>query len=565
MSLKLDKRMLLVLAVLMMLVVIPISFAQDVSDADVIGVNDDSGVDAVSESASDDVNMSTSDASSDVLGVDDNEIEITPNTASVSDYTPGESKLVSFSRNLGSGVYEDDFSYCENNLLLVVNDGEGIETTFSPTLSTIWLNLNTIPASSLHEGANTVKFAFTTGDTNFLEQFYTITSNAMTVNVAGSGEDPGEDDDGSIWVNGSYTGDTTDGKKATPYKTIADGINAASSGGTVKIAEGNYAINSAVTLRKNIDIVGVGDVNITGSNSYLFTANGVYTMTFTNINFVNINSGSAAVYYAKDQNKGTLKFINCSFTDNQAACLIYASTYVTLEGCNFIGNSFTGTTTTSGESILFNYYGGGIQYNVAYCMFIENNIASGHFFHDWSNGASVIANNNYWGSNDKPAISSVFNNGASSTTLENWIVLDSGATDINEGDVVDLNIEFKSTTDGETFTELEKNLSDLTLTLQPTLGAVTPSVVTLSNNKATVTYNAVAEGSESIVVKAGDATLGPIEFNVSESLVGKLFVDASYTGGDSDGSKAKPYTTISDALDNLGTNTQIVVFNGEYA
>jgi hypothetical protein len=128
-----------------------------------------------------------------------------------------------------------------------------------------------------------------------------------------------------------------------------------------------------------------------------------------------------------------------------------------------------------------------------------------------------------------------------------------------------LNIEFKSTSDGETFTELEKNLSDLTLTLQPTLGAVTPSVVTLSNNKATVTYNAMAEGSESIVVKAGDATLGPIEFNVSESLVGKLFVDASYTGGDSDGSKAKPYTTISDALDNLGTNTQIVVFNGEYA
>jgi hypothetical protein len=150
MLLKLDKRMLLVLAVLMMLVVIPISFAQDVSDADVIGVNDDSEVDAVSESASDDVNISTSDASSDVLGLDDYEIEITPNTASVSDYTPGESKSVAFSRNLGSGVDEDD--------------------------------------------------------------------------------------DGSIWVNGSYTGDTSDGKKATPYKTIAAGINAASSGGTVKIA-----------------------------------------------------------------------------------------------------------------------------------------------------------------------------------------------------------------------------------------------------------------------------------------------------------------------------------------
>ena len=548
-----------------MLVVIPISFAEDVNDANVVGVNNDSAVDVVSESAVDDVEIYSSDSSAEVLGVDDYEIDISPNTASVSDYTPGESKLVSYSINSGSYVDESDLGYCDN-LLLIVNGGSGIETSFSPTLSTIWLNLNTIPASSLHAGENTVKFGFTTGDTNYLEQFYTITSNSMIVNVVDSGSGSGgdDDDDDSIWVNGSYTGDTTDGKKSTPYKTIADGINAAASGGTVKIAEGNYAINSAVTLRKNIDIVGVGDVNITGSNSYLFTASGVYTMTFTNINFVNINSGSAVLYYAKDQNKGTLKFIDCSFIDNQGACLVYASTYVTLEGCTFIGNSFTGTTTTGGESILFNYYGGGIQYDVEYCMFIDNNIASGHLFHDWSNGAKLTANNNYWGSNDQPVISSIFNNGASSTTLENWIILDGGATDVNAGDVVDLDIEFKSTTDGETFTELDKYLSNLTLTLQPTYGTVSPSVVTLSNNKATVTYTATEECNESIVVKNGDATLGPIEFAVGESLVGKIFVDASYAGEDSDGSKAKPYTSIKDAYNNIGSNNQIIVFDGEY-
>ena len=63
MSIKFDKCMLLILAVFLMLVIIPTSFAEDINGADVVGVNDDSTVDEITLSAAD-VKQYSSDNSS---------------------------------------------------------------------------------------------------------------------------------------------------------------------------------------------------------------------------------------------------------------------------------------------------------------------------------------------------------------------------------------------------------------------------------------------------------------------------------------------------------------------
>ena len=562
MSLKLDKHMLLVLAVLMMLVIIPISFAEDVDDANVVGVNNASAVDTVTESAVDD-DVQSSDSSSEVLGVDDYEIEITPNNASVSDYTPGESKLVSFSVNLGSSVDTDDLEYCDN-LLLIVNDGEGIETTFSPTLSTILLNLNIIPTSSLHSGDNTVKLDFTNGNKNMLD-YYEFTVNAMTVTVTGSGGDSGDDDDdGSIWVNGSYTGDTTDGKKSTPYKTIANGIAAASSGGTVKIAEGNYVLTSAITISKTIALVGVGEVNITrsnGGNVFTLGSTSKNNITFNGLTFRdNTNTGGGSIYDYTSSNSATLNFNNCNFINNNGTTLIRAGyTNINIDQCNFIGNAPNGTS-MSAAGIVTNYNGGSVTIKISNSNFIGNTIKNAYVT-DYMNYPTVNLNNNYWGVNEVDTSSSKYYNYPTNSkfTFNNYVILETFYTpsEINVGDSITLTLKFKLN-DGS-----DVDMPALNLTFKPTIGTVIPDPTTF-DNEATATYSATTEGDESIAVKVNGVTWMTFDFHVDESPVGKLFVDASYTGGNSDGSKAKPYTTISDALVNLGTNTQIVVFDGEY-
>ena len=89
--LNLDKRVLLVLAVLMMLVIIPTSFAADDADAGAVGVDDVSVVDAVDESAIDTVDVS--EKTPNVLMDDSYTYVTTPNETTVT-YLKGDTKNI---------------------------------------------------------------------------------------------------------------------------------------------------------------------------------------------------------------------------------------------------------------------------------------------------------------------------------------------------------------------------------------------------------------------------------------------------------------------------------------
>ena len=558
MSLKLNKHMLLVLAVLLMLVVIPISFAEDVDDVNVVGVNNQSAVDVVKESAVDDVEKISSDDSSEVLGIDDTEIEIKPNTASVSDYVPGDSKSVSFSINLGDSVDEDDFYYCDN-LLLVVNDGVGIETSLSPTSSSLVLNLNIIPTSSLHAGDNTVKLEFTDDSLSYLEQFYTITSSSMTVTVADSGSGSGEEPvDNAIYVD-SNSGSGGSGTSADPYHSILTALSNAKTGEEIKFLEGTYDINQAISFSKNIQFTAVGEVIFKSSNSYMFTSSGTYSITFNGIRFAGNNNNGAAVYYARDQNKGTLNFNYCDFIQNNGNCLIYSSTNINIKGCNFIDNAATGTSTNSGQGLFFNYYGAGITIDISYSNFINNDIKASNnvIVYDWSNSPKINFNHNFIGSNTKIANNKIANSGTI-TNGDNTIIVGSVDGGVTVGDTANLNIKFVAS-DGS---DLSDNMANLTVTLQPTIIA-DPIAATISNNLGVGQYVATTAGTESVGIKINDATVNTLTFEVEEITEGTLFVDENAASG-GNGEKSTPYQTIKEALDNLGDNTAIIVLAGNY-
>ena len=73
MKANLNKRLLLLLAVFMVLVLIPTSFAADTTDGDAVGIDDDSAVDTISESAvSDDI--ISDDSKSAISEIDDNQL-----------------------------------------------------------------------------------------------------------------------------------------------------------------------------------------------------------------------------------------------------------------------------------------------------------------------------------------------------------------------------------------------------------------------------------------------------------------------------------------------------------
>ena len=67
---------------------------------------------------------------------------------------------------------------------------------------------------------------------------------------------------GKIWVDFSYGGSTQDGKFASPYKTLAGGVSAVPSGGTIAIKPG--LSHETMTISKPMEIIAIGGATTIG-------------------------------------------------------------------------------------------------------------------------------------------------------------------------------------------------------------------------------------------------------------------------------------------------------------
>jgi predicted outer membrane repeat protein len=210
-----------------------------------------------------------------------------------------------------------------------------------------------------------------------------------------------------LYVNGTSGNDTYDGTSPTwvsgiigPKKTIQNGSDSVSVGGTVNIAEGNY--QEHVTISKNLSLIGSGQtktfingtnngrvitilsgisVNITGvtitNGSSNFgagiTNNGNLTITNSTITS-NVYDGSGGPIFGEGSGiwnlDSTLNVINCNITNNSARSGAGIFNRGTL---NVISTTISRNTATIDGAAVTSYLAGNV--NITDCT-ITNNSAS---------------------------------------------------------------------------------------------------------------------------------------------------------------------------------------------
>ena len=86
------------------------------------------------------------------------------------------------------------------------------------------------------------------------------------------------------------------------------------------------------------------------------------------------------------------------------------------------------------------------------------------------------------------------------------------------------------------------------------------------DNQATTTYTATTEGNETVNITMNGDVLSKLDFVVGTSVAGKIFVSDA-TGNDTtgDGSRFKPYKTISQAISKASSGNTIYVYAGNYS
>jgi peptidoglycan/xylan/chitin deacetylase (PgdA/CDA1 family)/methionine-rich copper-binding protein CopC len=238
----------------------------------------------------------------------------------------------------------------------------------------------------------------------FIGVMLTLSMNTMQTSSAAS----------NVYVNTTGS-DTNAGTSADPYQTIANGVNQVDNQGTVHLSKGTFNNNNGaghsdygITISKNVTIQGAG------SNETVIDAkslNNIFTIS-NNANVIirdlTIKNGKALSGGAITVGSGSkLTLINCIITNNIATNYggaIYNSGNLNITSCSFASNSVT----NGNGSVIYNHNGvSEIHFNTI----IGNTLNA-----IYSDGGTVNAQNNWWGSNN-PGFDS---NSNPETELENF-------------------------------------------------------------------------------------------------------------------------------------------------
>ena len=148
----------------------------------------------------------------------------------------------------------------------------------------------------------------------------------------------------TIYVDSNYTGDDEDGSEAKPYKTISSAVNSESviGGETIFIKNGEYIVDSKITVTKSLSIIGEsqdGVVVKSSRNNY-----GLFAMTTAGVNFTLANMvvdgfGSTSVSVLQITGNSPVNIINCTFNNciGKNAYDIETTDSAYIINCSFIG------------------------------------------------------------------------------------------------------------------------------------------------------------------------------------------------------------------------------------
>ena len=319
-----------------------------------------------------------------------------------------------------------------------------------------------------------------------------------------------------------------DGHEGSTFKTLATAISYANQkfsdeGGSIIIKKGKngiYSEYSTMSITKNMTIAAESgaDVTITSTNyESLFSQTTKANVIITGLTFKDMQIDYGAIYYQNTNavDGSTLIIQNCTFINNEAPNLVRLyKTQATIKQVNFIENTLTADGINTG---LVNYNEGGgsrwapspYKFDISYCNIVGNEYND--YLFSGSPWQSLTANNNYWGSNYASKPTGIYNrentyngDGDYLLTLNNWVFLNIAMSEgvISTGTSYPITFDFKQN-DGSA---LAGNMADLDVSLSAS-GIINPSNVTISKNHAEATYIAPNMAKDTITVNCGSTTI----------------------------------------------------------
>ena len=365
-----------------------------------------------------------------------------------------------------------------------------------------------------------------------------------------------------IYVSQSRGNDTTaDGTYDKAYATIAKALERNKRLGgnrTVIIEEGNYTLNRfAITNDVNIKADGTVIIAPSTNVNHIYIGGNV-KVSLEGLTFINGTGATAGAIDMGSDDAGNigkeLTITNCTFANNKGpvgAISTYANT--TIISSAFIDNVATGKSGYNQAIISVQDNAIDLKYNI-----FLNNEYEGDII---VSGISGLANDNFWGDNNKPTKIS------SKLAIDTWAaVIPSIDSDVRTKTNYDLKVEFKKT-DGVNVTDLEGILPDLAVDLAADNGILNPIACVISNNAGAVNYNTSNKGSEEIRVCLDGNQIAKLNFDVDVPEYDKIYVAADGNDTTGDGSALAPFATIKQALAQNkadGGNKTIILTQGTY-
>ena len=315
----------------------------------------------------------------------------------------------------------------------------------------------------------------------------------------------------------------------------------------------------ALYFSGNANIVNVEDTLIDGislnesaATQYAYDWGAIYNyagaakVTLKNVNITNVNGATDAVIATRSG----LDLINCNIYGNSIAktgsgTYGYGLIHTTYEAANvnIVKSSFFSNTVYA----LFQATRGNIT--VSYSAFYDNVPFEGAELMNINATSSyvknVVANYNWWGSNDNP------NTAMADASVDNWVIMNvvpASAENIEIGGTVPITVDFKHYTDGTTVSELEDSIPELKVTATATTGSLDKAEAITENNQASFTYTAAAGGEDTVNIASGSATV-PIAIAVNVPVPAHDVYVSKDGNDENDGSEESPVATIAKAIE----------------
>ena len=554
---KLKKHSILILLLILIFILIPVSFANDLDNTTI-----------ANEIATDDNPNILSQDDEAWIQLDDEE------------YTIDEDDSASISGHIHLEIFDGAYPF-ELNVECKYNDSEGILRSYTSYYDGYSFTFNTDDFKGLTGREDPYILNFTVVKDELFDEFvegYYIdaiadASVSLILNkVVDLGPTLPNYDTftpvGQIFVSESGS-DSNNGSENSPYLTIQKALDRNKAlGGSYEIIvnTGWYFFSESYTISNNVRITGKGKVEILNggtSNGYIFFTSGPNIIEFNNLTISGGTSGaiSGSTTVGGSGNAGkVLNIINCTFEDNSgyvgvlttySKTTILQSTFINNQANGF-SSYFRGLISARDNSLTVNF-----------CNFIANKLSPENPI--IYSEVKTNANYNFWGNNEGPQSDDIYN--ASKLKADKWVVIVPQIHDehVVMGNNYNVYVKFMYINSSGSIDDLNASMPNLVIKSNAILGQIN-STSTIENNVSILDYRSPVKGQENITVIVNNEIISYLTFNIDVSESDKIYVSPS--GDDTNaGTRTDPLKTIEAAINKniaLGGDKEIIILEGTY-